>query len=461
MTALTKGTGLTRLLSAYVAMVLMVAVTGPGMAVYAGDNSAAAAGSQEASSTTLAETPTEPVAEPVSEPEAPIVAPDEGLAPSVEAEPVTVITGEPKVATAKKAEAVAAGAGAISAAALVTATNTTLAISPYGYNLEQGKWTGGNLGKDYAEGDWVWFRVILQNKSEVDDISIPQTSVEFSHYSSTKNAIFYDETQVWSYHIADAAPDTSDPNGPPAGVPLTALTWTEKDAPVGGAYGSAPTLRTSFADGHLVVPAGKYAVVYFQAHLAITGEWNEFTPSRDGASAYAGSSAHVDLDMTGIGKQDIPSPSGVKPLDPPAINVTKTANPTSVPETGGDVTFTVTVENIGAVPVTLTGAVDTVFGSIAVSNFNIQTIPIGGTATYSFVRFMQGEPSTGHHNVVTVTGENADGVEVSDSDDADVAYTDVMPEISVTKTADPLSRPEPGGLFTYTFVVTNDGDEPT
>ena len=457
MTALTKGTGLTRLLSAYVAMVLMVAVTGPGMAVYADDIGTALAGSEEASSTTLAETPVEPA--PPMEPEAPLAAPAEDPAQSIEAEPVTVLTEEPAVAAPDEGAAVVAAAGGVSLAAVVPATNTNLGISPYGYNLDQGKWTGGNLGKDYTEDDWVWFRVILENKSKVDDIVIPQTSVAFSHYSSTKNAIFYDETRVWSYHIANAAPSTLDPNGAPAGVELIQLVWSEKDTPVGGAYGSAPTLRTSFADGHLIVPAGKYAVVYFQAHLAVTGDWNEFTPSRDGASAYAGSSAHVDLDMTGIGKQDIPSPSGVKPLDPPAINVTKTANPTSVPETGGNVTFTVTVENIGTVPVTLTGAVDTVFGPIAVSNFNIQTIPVGETATYSFVRFMQGEPSTAHHNVVTVTAENADGVEVSDSDDADVAYTDVMPEISVTKNADPLSRPEPGGLFTYTYVVTNEGDE--
>ena len=458
MTVLTKGSGLTRLLSAYVAMVLMVAVTGPGMAVYADDIGAAVAGSEEASSPALAETLAEPA--PPTEPEAPIVAPVEDPSQSVEAEPVTVLTEEPKGTLGKTDSAVAAAAGAIGVAAIIPATNTNLNITPWGYNLGQAKWTGGNLGKEYSEGAWVWFRVVLQNKSAVDDISIPQTSVEFSHYSATKNAIFYDETAVWSYHIANAAPATSDPEGPPAGVELIPLVWSEKDEPVGAAFGSAPVLRTSFADGHLVVPAGKFAIVYFRAHLAVTSEWNEFSPSRDGASAYAGSSAHMDLNMTGIGKMDIPSPSAVQPLEPPLINVTKTASPTSVPETGGNVTFTITVGNTGSVPVTLTGAVDTVLGTIDVSNFSIQLIPVGGTATYSFVEWMQGEPSTAHHNVVTVTAENADGVEVSDSDDADVAYTDVMPDISVSKVADPLSRPEPGGLFTYTFVVTNNGVEP-
>lgn len=434
MTTLTKGTGLTRLLSAYVAMVLMVAVTGPGMAVYAEGIDAAVTGSEEASSTTLAETPTEPAAEP----EAPVVAPEADLAPSIEAEPVTVITEEPKVASGKKDAAVTAAAGAISVAALVPATNTNLSISPWGYNLEQAKWTGGNLGKDYTEGDWVWFRVVLENKSKVDDIVVPQTSVDFSHFDATQNSIFYDATAAWSYYIADAAPDTGDPDGTPAGETLIPLVPTEQDTPIGGGgtLGTAPLIRTSFADGQLIVPANKYAVVYFQAHLAVSGDWAPKT----GASGYSGSSAHVGLAMTGFGVKTIPSPSGVKPLAPPAINVTKTANPISVPETGGNVTFTVTVENIGTAPVTLTGAVDTVFGSIAVSNFNIQLIPVGGSATYSFVRFMQGEPGAAHHNVVTVTAENADGLEVSDSDDADVAYTDVLPMISVTKVANPLDR---------------------
>ncbi len=38
----------------------------------------------------------------------------------------------------------------------------------------------------------------------------------------------------------------------------------------------------------------------------------------------------------------------------PAIRITKTANPTQVPETGGNVTFTFLVENIGVEDVTLT-----------------------------------------------------------------------------------------------------------
>ena len=38
-------------------------------------------------------------------------------------------------------------------------------------------------------------------------------------------------------------------------------------------------------------------------------------------------------------------------------------------------------------------------------------------------------------------------------------FTNVRPEISLTKTAYPASVPETGGEVTYTFVVTNNGAE--
>ncbi len=45
------------------------------------------------------------------------------------------------------------------------------------------------------------------------------------------------------------------------------------------------------------------------------------------------------------------------------------------------------------------------------------------------------------------------------TDDATVTYTDVLPVISVTKTASPTSVPETGGSVTFTYVVTNNSTE--
>jgi len=49
---------------------------------------------------------------------------------------------------------------------------------------------------------------------------------------------------------------------------------------------------------------------------------------------------------------------------PPSIQITKTANVSSVPETGGYVEFTFLVENNGTEDVTLTNLTDTVFGDL-------------------------------------------------------------------------------------------------
>jgi len=97
-----------------------------------------------------------------------------------------------------------------------------------------------------------------------------------------------------------------------------------------------------------------------------------------------------------------------------SIDVTKTANPASVPEPGGDVTYTFVVDN--------TSAVD----SVDVIN-----------------------------NILKVTGTDDDGNPVGDTDDADVTISDVASSIEVTKTADPTQLTEPGGDVTYTFVVNN------
>jgi uncharacterized repeat protein (TIGR01451 family) len=119
----------------------------------------------------------------------------------------------------------------------------------------------------------------------------------------------------------------------------------------------------------------------------------------------------------------------------PVIEVTKTANPTSVPETGGDVTFTITVKNIGTEPVTLIGAVDTVFGTIDVSLFDKQYLKVGEVATYLFTEWIDGDYEGGipHHNVVTVTAEDNEGTEDSDDDEEDVNFTDVTADIDVEK----------------------------
>ncbi len=62
----------------------------------------------------------------------------------------------------------------------------------------------------------------------------------------------------------------------------------------------------------------------------------------------------------------------------PDISLTKTANPLSVPETGGEVTYTFVVTNNGAEAVDFDGLTDDMFGDISgdLSEDEAGTIPV-------------------------------------------------------------------------------------
>ena len=74
-----------------------------------------------------------------------------------------------------------------------------------------------------------------------------------------------------------------------------------------------------------------------------------------------------------------------------------------------------------------------------------QTIAPGASYSCSFTGAVSGNAGSSHTDVVTASGTDDDGNPVSDEDDATVTITDVAASIQVTKTADPVSLPEPGG----------------
>ena len=147
---------------------------------------------------------------------------------------------------------------------------------------------------------------------------------------------------------------------------------------------------------------------------------------------------------------------------PSSILTTKTANPTSVPETGGTVTFTVVVENTSLVDtVTINSVVDDQFGDVSASCLPALPVDLapGETLTCEFDEFLAGDAGTSHIDVATASGVDDDGNEVSDDDDATVDFEDVPPAVDVTKTANPTSVPETGADVDFEIVVTNTSDE--
>lgn len=170
----------------------------------------------------------------------------------------------------------------------------------------------------------------------------------------------------------------------------------------------------------------------------------------------------VSLDFTPVATSYLPYISGEASW--PAIDITKTARPTSVPEIGGDVTFTFVVANIGAKEVTVTSLIDDRFGSLLAEarrqNGGADIVLAPGKAfTFTIKRRLVSDSLTAHVNRVDVIAVDEDNAAATDYDTATVTFTNVAPAIDVTKTARPTSVPKTGGDVTFTFVIANTGVE--
>ncbi len=145
----------------------------------------------------------------------------------------------------------------------------------------------------------------------------------------------------------------------------------------------------------------------------------------------------------------------------PSISVVKTASPTSVAEPGDLVTFTVTVENPSIESVTLTSMVDDEYGNLSGEGDCIlpQMISSGGVFSCRFQGEVLGNAGDVITNTVEIVVQDDEGNSTSDADSATVVVTDVLPTISVTKTAEPTSIPLPGGTITFSIQVANNGPE--
>ncbi|MDQ3777862.1 MAG: hypothetical protein M3310_03200, partial [Actinomycetota bacterium] len=150
----------------------------------------------------------------------------------------------------------------------------------------------------------------------------------------------------------------------------------------------------------------------------------------------------------------------------PSIEVTKTANPETLPEPGGPVQFTVKVENtsVSSDPVTITSLVDDPDGAGPAEPIDLdgrgtcdvpQTLQRGEAYTCTFTRAISGNAGETKTDVVTASGRDDDGHEVTDNDDATVRLTDVASSITLEKTANPTSVQAPGGQVSFSVVVRN------
>jgi uncharacterized repeat protein (TIGR01451 family) len=162
---------------------------------------------------------------------------------------------------------------------------------------------------------------------------------------------------------------------------------------------------------------------------------------------------------------------GILDVDPD-ISVTKTADPTTLLEPGGSVTYTVVVANdslASSDPVTIDTLTDerpspggSVFDLNGQGSCSVpQTIQPGGSYTCMFTDTVTGNAGDSLTDKVTASGTDDEGNPVSKSDSATVLVLNVPSMITLIKTANPTSVDEPGGDVTFTFTVDNDSSVDT
>ena len=83
----------------------------------------------------------------------------------------------------------------------------------------------------------------------------------------------------------------------------------------------------------------------------------------------------------------------------------------------------------------------------------------GNTYSCQFVGDFRGPSGSTQTDTVTVTATDSRGNTVHASANATVTITPVPPMITTTKSAAPPSLQEPGGTFTFSWSVTNNGPE--
>ncbi len=108
----------------------------------------------------------------------------------------------------------------------------------------------------------------------------------------------------------------------------------------------------------------------------------------------------------------------------PDISITKTADPTIVPESGAWVTFTFVITNNGDEEVTLSKLEDDVFGDISDECELPKVIPGHDSYTCSISRWIEGDWPNSHKNVTTATAYDDEENEDTASDEETVDFVE-------------------------------------
>jgi hypothetical protein len=330
-----------------------------------------------------------------------------------------------------------------------------------------GSWNNGTLnvdiarsleGEDFACKDVVSFltKISIPNSAEIQALGAMTFQLKYSFDMDSKGQSGVALSEPLSAAV-NGSEDSASNNDGNSAISLVSTTTT------GTKFTSGAKL---FATYNLTdVEAGETIVVRINVTLDCqpgSSPTGNLQAKFDTASMIfkLGDVAVNPAESLGSGAKtiDLKNANKIAPEDfLPVIDVTKTASVSSIPETGGSVTFTAVVTNNGVENFILNSLIDDKFGDLnGVGSCAVpQTIAAGAQYSCSFDKTLASDLLISHVNVITASGQDPEGNQTSDSDSETVGFTDVLPDISLTKTANPTAASWTGDNIDYKFRITN------
>lgn len=161
------------------------------------------------------------------------------------------------------------------------------------------------------------------------------------------------------------------------------------------------------------------------------------------------------------------TPVPTTPIPALSVSVGLTPSDPSPDEPGGPVTFEIQVRNTYSANVQLVSLTETALGNLAgqgtcgtVANPYPAALAPGGVYLCYFLVDVTGDPGDSYVSTVTARVQDNLSRVKEGSRSAAVIIRDVLPTISVDKSASLTALPEPGGTVTFTVTVSNLAAEP-
>ncbi len=152
-----------------------------------------------------------------------------------------------------------------------------------GYNLEQSKWTHGNLGKAYTEGDWVSYQLVITSDSKLWGAT--SFDISWNFHQDSSGAVYIDgfkNFQVGSTLLGDTDPVPYSGWGVPLTVGDDILNYQDpwNIVPPASEDPADPDDERYFVvtqagtEGDNFSWTGDQIVLFYQAHLALSIIWS-------------------------------------------------------------------------------------------------------------------------------------------------------------------------------------------